>query len=101
MKLTKLLLAASIMAAATTATYAFDRQTVHALKACHDYLWNDVPAYKDLPNAAISVYPNRKDGNIIIVNWSVNWENPNISAGGNCQVIKNKVIGFEQYGKNR
>ena len=100
MKLTKILLAASIMIAANTSTYAFDRATVHALKACHNYLW-DIPEFKDLPNAAISVFPGSVNKNEYVINWNVNWDKPNVAAGGNCQVVKGEVIGFEHYGKNR
>jgi len=100
MKLTKIVLAVSIMAAATTAIFTSDRPTVHTLKACHDYLW-DVPESKNLSNAAISVFLGSKKKNMHINNWNISWDQPNIAAGGNCQVIKGEVIGFEQYGKNR
>ena len=101
MKLTKILLATSIMAATTTATFAFDRATVRAMQACHDYLWNDVPEFKTLPKAAISVFPGSSDKNGYVINWNVKWDKPRVAAGGNCDVRDGIVAGFEQYGKNR
>ncbi|MXU65058.1 hypothetical protein [Oceanomicrobium pacificus] len=77
---------------------AFDRETTNALKLCHDYLW-DVPEFNGLPNAAISVFPASRDGNTVIVNWNVNWTDPDVRAAGNCTVIGGSVEGFEDYTK--
>lgn len=78
--------------------HAFDRVTVNALKACHDYVW-DVPEFKDLPNAAISVYPGSMDDDRRVINWNVNWDDPNVRAAGNCTYIGGEVAGFEDYTK--
>ncbi|MCV6825773.1 MULTISPECIES: hypothetical protein [Halocynthiibacter] len=83
---------------AAGAAQAFDRQTTNALKACHDYIW-DVPEFKDLPNAAISVFPGSENGDKIVVNWNVNWDQPAVQAAGNCTVISGNVEGFEDYTK--
>ncbi|AXT27157.1 hypothetical protein D1823_11550 [Ruegeria sp. AD91A] len=94
--LKSLVLSAVLVASASTA-FALDRQTTNALRACHDYLWNSVPAFSKLPNAAISVYPGSTNGNVITVNWNVSWDQPNIRAAGNCTVIDENVEGFEDY----
>lgn len=83
---------------AATSAQAFDRQTTNALKACHDYVW-EVPEFKDLPNAAVSVFPGSENGNAIVVNWNVNWDQPTVRAAGNCTVIGGSVEGFEDYAK--
>lgn len=83
---------------AATGAHAFDRQTTDALKLCHDYIW-DVPEFKDLPNAAISVFPHSENDDTIIVNWNVNWDQPTLRAAGNCTVIEGIVEGFEDYTK--
>ncbi len=79
---------------------AFDRITTDALRMCHDYIW-DTPEFKDLPNAAISVFPGSLDGNTIVVNWNVNWDQPTVRAAGNCTVINGTLEGFEDYTKQR
>lgn len=79
---------------------AFDRETTNALQSCHDYLWSDVPEFKELPNAAISVFPGIMDGDTITVFWNVMWDDPTVRAAGNCTVIKGKIEGVEDYTKN-
>lgn len=95
MKSTRIILALSFAAVSSTA-YAFDRQTVDALHLCHDYLW-DVPAFQNLPNAAISVFPGMATGDTVVVNWNVSWNQPAIRAAGNCTVINGAMEGFEDY----
>ena len=92
---TALSLAACLLAAPVTAAQAFDRETTNALKACHDYLW-DVPEFDGLPNAAISVWPASVDGNVITVNWIVDWTDPDVKAAGKCSFAGGEVIGFER-----
>ena len=75
---------------------AFDRQTTDALRACHDHVW-DVPAFKDLPNAAVSVFPGIFEDGKIIVFWNVYWDDPTTRRAGNCTVINGTVKGFEDY----
>ncbi|MCT8160033.1 hypothetical protein [Pseudoruegeria sp. SHC-113] len=87
-----------VFVVAANAAQAFDRQTTNALKTCHDYLWQ-VPEFADLPNAAISVFPASENGDTIVVNWNVNWDQPTIQAAGNCTVIGGNVEGFEDYTK--
>ncbi len=62
-------------------------------------VWNEVPKFKDLPNAAISVYPGSLNNGIHVVNWNVNWDDPVVKAGGNCQIKGSEVIGFEDYSR--
>ena len=85
--------------ALTLPAHAFDRVTIAATRACHDYVWFQVPEFKDLPNAAISAFPGRVDGKTHTINWNVNWDDPKVRAAGNCTVINNKVEGFEDYTK--
>ncbi|WP_193139051.1 MULTISPECIES: hypothetical protein [unclassified Meridianimarinicoccus] len=87
-----------VLVGAASAAQAFDRQTTNALKTCHDYLWQ-VPEFMDMPNAAISVFPASQNGDTIIVNWNVNWDEPTVRAAGNCTVIDGNVEGFEDYTK--
>lgn len=96
----KLLLIATTTAVISAAglAHAFDRVTVNALKACHDYVW-EVPEFKDLPNAAISVYPGSLDGDQRVINWNVNWDDPDVRAAGNCTYIGSEVVGFDDYAK--
>lgn len=75
---------------------AFDRETTDALQMCHDYLW-EVPAYADLPNAAISVFPGIFDDQSIVVFWNVYWDAPITRAAGNCTIIDGALEGFEDY----
>ncbi len=83
---------------AANAACAFDRQTTNALKTCNHYIW-EVPEFKDLPNAAISVFPSSEDGDTIVVNWNVNCDQPTVRATGNGPVIGGNVEGFEDYTK--
>ncbi|MCR9135873.1 MAG: hypothetical protein NXI27_07760 [Alphaproteobacteria bacterium] len=96
----RLVLALAIIAASTFPSHAFDRKMTEALKACHDYLWFEVPAFKDLPNAAISVFPGIWDDDRMIVFWNIYWDDPTVREAGNCQVKDSEVIGFEHYGTN-
>lgn len=86
------------MVVTATNAQAFDRQATDALKLCHDYLWA-APEFKDLPNAAISVFPQSENDNTIIVNWNVSWDQPTVRAAGNCTIIDGAVEGFEDYTK--
>ena len=81
------------------AAQSFDRETVNALKACHDYVWFQVPDFKDLPNAAVSVFPGITDESAITVFWNVMWDDPIVRAAGNCTTIGGKIEGFEDYTK--
>ena len=78
---------------------SFDRETVNALKLCHDYVWFQVPEFKDLPNAAVSVFPGITAENSRTVFWNVLWDDPTVRAAGNCTVIGEEVVGFEDYTK--
>ena len=94
----KLFGACLVFVVVSSAAQAFDRQTTNALKTCHDYLWQ-VPEFADLPNAAIPVFPASENGDTIMVNWNVNWDQPTVRAAGNCTVIDGNVEGFEDYTK--
>lgn len=78
---------------------AFDRITTEALKGCHDYIWFEIPEFKKLPNAAVSVFPGIMDKTSVTVFWNVMWNDPNVRAAGNCVYAKGKIIGFEDYTK--
>jgi hypothetical protein len=79
--------------------HAFDRVTTEALKACHDYIWMEVTDFKELPNAAVSVFPGIIDEKSVTVFWNVMWDDPIVRAAGNCTVINSVVEGFEDYTK--
>lgn len=99
MSTTKLgaLLATILALSAPTLANAFDRETTQALQLCHDYLW-DVPAYVDLPNAAITVFPGLFDETTVTVFWNVYWDAPTVRAAGSCTIINGALEGFEDYG---
>lgn len=78
---------------------AFDRITTEALKGCHNYIWLKVPEFRDLPNAAVSVFPGIMEKTSVTVFWNVMWNDPNVRAAGNCVYANGKVIGFEDYTK--
>lgn len=78
---------------------AMSRSTVEAVKACHDHVWFDVAAFKELPNAAISAYPGLFEGDKTIVFWAVRWDEPIVRAAGECTVIDGHVKAFEDYSK--
>ncbi|WP_299775112.1 hypothetical protein [uncultured Tateyamaria sp.] len=93
----KALLTAAILAIGfASSAHAFDRQTTDALQMCHDYLW-EVPAYAELPNAAISVFPGIFDDQSIVVFWNVYWDEPTTRAAGNCTIIDGALEGVEDY----
>lgn len=94
----RILALSSALAVIAGAGYAFDRETTNALRACHDYLW-DVPEFAELPNAAISVFPASQNGDTIVVNWNVAWDQPMTRGAGNCTVINGEIAGFEDYTK--
>ena len=98
MKFVPVLKATAIVACvlAATGAAAFDRETVAALSACQDYLW-DVPDYSNLPNAAISVWPASVDGNVTKIYWAVDWTDPDVKAAGQCGYAGGEVINFEQF----
>ncbi|MEY8099812.1 hypothetical protein AB9F29_20815 [Falsihalocynthiibacter sp. S25ZX9] len=77
----------------------FDEATTDALKVCHDYVWFEVPEFKELPNAAVSVFPGIIDENSITIFWNVMWDDPTVRAAGNCTTIDGAVEGFEDYSK--
>ena len=83
--------AAAVLAATAGSTSAFDRETVDALKACHDHVWFDVPEFKDMPNAAVSVWPSSEDGGTYVVFWNVSWDEPKVRAAGSCTVVGGKI----------
>lgn len=91
--------AAAVLAATAGSTSAFDRETVDALKACHDHVWFDVPEFKDMPNAAVSVWPSSEDGGTYVVFWNVSWDEPKVRAAGSCTVVDGKITAFEDYTK--
>lgn len=93
----KSLILSAVLVSSASMSFALDRQTTTALSACHDYLWNEVPAFSDLPNAAISVYPGSTNGNVVMVNWNVSWDKPTVRAAGNCTIIDGTLQGFEDY----
>lgn len=97
--LTKAAIVFSVILSSPVSAQSFDRETVNALKACHDYVWSEVPEFKDLPNAAVSVFPGIIDGESITVFWNVMWDDPTVRAAGNCTSISGKVEGFEDYTK--
>lgn len=95
----KTALAISAVVASPISAQSFDQATTDALKACHDYVWFEVPEFKDLPNAAVSVFPGIMDEKSITVFWNVMWDDPTVRAAGNCSSIDGKVVGFEDYTK--
>lgn len=100
MRTIRLLLAGMMLAASVSPSFAFDRKMTQALKACHDYLWFQVPEFTDLPNAAISVFPGIWGDDQYVVFWNVYWDDPTLREAGNCQVKGDEVVGFEHYGRN-
>ena len=88
--------AAAVLAATAGSAAAFDRETVDALKACHDYVWFEVPEFKDMPNAAVSVWPSSEDGGTFVVFWNVSWDEPKVRAAGSCTVVGGKITAFEE-----
>lgn len=58
-----------------------------------------IPDFKDLPNAAVSVFPGITDESAITVFWNVMWDDPIVRAAGNCTTIGGKIEGFEDYTK--
>ena len=98
--MTKLMMSAglAVLLVAGGPALAFDRQTTDAAKACHDHIW-EVSEFAELPNAAISVWPNSVNEGIYVINWNVNWDDPTVRAAGNCTVENGNVIGFEDYTK--
>lgn len=88
-----------LIAVSALPSFAFDRKMTEALKACHDYLWFQVPEFKDLPNAAINVYPGIWGDEQYVVFWNVYWDDPTVREAGNCQIKGGDVIGFEHYGR--
>ena len=93
----------SLCIAATMAqpAFSFYRNTINATKACHDYVWFEVQEFGKLPNVAISTFPGSVDNEIFVINWNVNWDEPITRAAGNCTVIDDKVVGFEDYTKEQ
>lgn len=72
--------------------------TIAALKACHDHIWFEVPAFADLPNAAISVHQGRSDGQgNFVVYWIVDWDDPLTKAAGSCAYVEGEVRGIEDF----
>jgi hypothetical protein len=100
MKSIKLVLSSAILIGTTAiSASAFDRITTNALKACHDYIWSDIPEFNSLPNAAISVFPGLLDDTSVTVFWNVMWDEPTVRSAGNCVYAGDKIIGFEDYTK--
>lgn len=87
------------LATSPLAAQNFDENTIAALKTCHDYVWFDVPEFKNLPNAAISAFPGVMEENTIVVFWNVMWDDPTVRAAGNCTVIDGNIEGYEDYTK--
>ena len=85
-----------LIAASSTVSYAFDRETTNALKACHDYVWA-VPDYVELPNAAISVWPANAGESVQKVYWVVDWTNPVVRTAGQCEYADGEVVGYEPF----
>lgn len=96
----RIVLAFGIFAVTALPSYAFDRKMTEALSACHDYLWFQVPEFKDLPNAAISVFPGIWGDEQYVVFWNVYWDEPTVREAGNCQIKGGDITGFEHYGRN-
>lgn len=92
----KLLLSLAFLTLASGTTHAFDQRITSALVNCHNYLW-EVPAFADLPNAAISVWPGSETDTLIKVYWVVDWTDPTVKAAGQCEIADGDVIGFENY----
>lgn len=98
-RILKISMALASLVASPVAAQSFDRETVNALKACHDYVWFEIPDFKDLPNAAVSVFPGIMGEGSITVFWNVMWDDPIVRAAGNCTTIGGAVEGFEDYTK--
>ncbi|MEJ6398523.1 hypothetical protein [Yoonia sp. 208BN28-4] len=93
---TKLTLIGAALTALPLPSAAFDRDTVEALTACHNYVW-DVPEFVDLPNAAVSVWPGMVNDATMTIMWNVTWDDPMVKAAGICTYADGEVIGYEQY----
>lgn len=78
---------------------AMSRSTDQVVKACHDHVWFDVAAFKELPHAVISVNPGLFEGEKTIVFWAVRWDEPFVRAAGECTVIDSRVEAFVDYSK--
>ncbi len=87
------------LAVAASSASAFDQATLTALKACHDFVWTEIPPYSDLPNAAISAYPYSSDGDSVTTVWHVRWDDPEVKSAGICEVVGGKVERVEDYTK--
>lgn len=63
-----------------------------AAKACHDEVWLNTDAYKNLPNAAVSIVPEltEMDGTYTVP-WTVEWSDPDVNASGTCSVRDGEV----------
>lgn len=92
----KLVLGLVLLAFLSGAVHAFDQRVTSALEDCHNYLW-EVPAFAELPNAAISVWPGSESDTRIKIYWVVDWIDPTVKAAGQCEVAGGEVIGFENY----
>jgi hypothetical protein len=101
MKTTTTCLSLILLIAVNQPAFSFDRNTLNATKACHDHVWFEVPEFSKLPNAAISAFPGSVDGETYVINWNVNWDDPRTRAAGNCTVMNEKVVAFEDYTKDQ
>ncbi len=78
--------------------FSLDKAVKQAMLACHNHLWFKVTEFENLPNAAISVYPNMVGEDQTIVAWIVNWQSPTVKAAGICTVKDGKVVDMERFG---
>ena len=63
-----------------------------AAKACHDEVWLNTEPYTELPNAAVSIVPNLTFADdSYTVPWTVEWDDPAVSASGTCTVSGDEV----------
>ncbi|MEM8540448.1 MAG: hypothetical protein AAGF25_05775 [Pseudomonadota bacterium] len=92
----KLVLSLAILVLVSETAHSFDQRVTAALANCHNHLW-EVPAFAELPNAAISVWPGSETDDVIKVYWVVDWTDPTVRAAGQCETSEGEVIGFENY----
>ena len=64
----------------------YEEATVLAAQACHDKVWLEDARFSNLPNAAVSIDPASLDDDDPAIGWTVEWDDPKISAAGTCTV---------------
>ena len=90
------IIAALLALSSYSSAIAFDRQVVRAMSVCHGYIERQ-ERFRLVPFAAVSVHPYSVRGDVIVISWHVNSNNPPIKAAGNCVVVRGEVDKFEDF----